>query len=133
CRVDSTEIRRREPVLEPDALIIQDASLLHQVDLFAGLRPRGFMLINTTRDIADLGLDSLAYGVHHYAMHALPATEIAIKHVGRAVPNVPLLAGFAALTGIVRLDSLIKAIEDKFPSALAQRNVLAARESFEIA
>ena len=40
CRIDDKEIRLREPVLEPDALIIQDPTLLHQVDLFKGLRPR---------------------------------------------------------------------------------------------
>src|SRR5207237_6841519 len=41
CRIDSREIRRREPVLEPDAVIIQDPTLLEQVDVFEGLKPRG--------------------------------------------------------------------------------------------
>ena len=41
CRIDDKEIRLREPVLEPDALIIQDQTLLHQVDLFNGLPARG--------------------------------------------------------------------------------------------
>ncbi len=40
CRIDDKEIRLREPVLEPDALIIQDPTLLHQVDLFKGLQAR---------------------------------------------------------------------------------------------
>ena len=41
CRIDDKEIRLREPVLEPDALIVQDPTLLHQVDLFSGLQARG--------------------------------------------------------------------------------------------
>ena len=49
CRFDDKEIRLREPILEPDALIIQDPTLLHQVDLFAGLAHEGYMLINTSR------------------------------------------------------------------------------------
>src|SRR3974377_1022807 len=39
CRIDDKEIRLREPVLDPDSLIIQDSTLLHQVDLFSGLQP----------------------------------------------------------------------------------------------
>ncbi|HEX5337884.1 MAG TPA: 2-oxoacid:acceptor oxidoreductase family protein, partial [Gallionella sp.] len=36
CRIDDKEIRLREPIMEPDAIIIQDSTLLHQVDVFAG-------------------------------------------------------------------------------------------------
>src|SRR5664279_3696139 len=56
CRIDDKEIRQREPVLEPDALIIQDQTLLHQVDLFNGLPARGYILINSARTFAELGL-----------------------------------------------------------------------------
>ena len=56
CRLDDKEIRLREPVTHPDALIIQDPTLLNQVDLFAGLDTRGYLLINTRRKYSDLGL-----------------------------------------------------------------------------
>ncbi len=54
CRIDDKEIRLREPVMKPDALIIQDPTLLHQVDLFAGLAADGYILINTNRSFAEL-------------------------------------------------------------------------------
>jgi pyruvate ferredoxin oxidoreductase gamma subunit len=44
CRIDDREIRSREPVLAPDALIIQDPTLLDDVDLFDGLRAEGCVL-----------------------------------------------------------------------------------------
>jgi pyruvate ferredoxin oxidoreductase gamma subunit len=47
CRIDDKPIRTREPVGHPDALIIQDPTLLHQVEVFSGLLPGSFMLINT--------------------------------------------------------------------------------------
>src|SRR5688572_24999840 len=53
CRIDDREIRLREPVLEPDALIIQDATLLHQVDLFSGLAARGCVLLNSTQSLEE--------------------------------------------------------------------------------
>jgi pyruvate ferredoxin oxidoreductase gamma subunit len=132
CRIDDKEIRLREPVLAPDALIIQDQTLLHQVDLFSGLPARGFVLLNSVRSLEELGLDGFARGVQRYRMCTLPATELALKHVGRAVPNAALLGGFAAITGVVKLQSVLAAIGEKFPPAIAERNVAAATEAFAI-
>jgi pyruvate ferredoxin oxidoreductase gamma subunit len=61
------------------------------------------------------------------------ATELAMKHVGRPVPNVPLLGAFAAITAAITLPSLIAAIRDKFPAAIAEKNVSAATEAFDVA
>ena len=49
CRIADAEIRVREPVASPDALIVQDATLLHQVDVFSGVPPSAYVLINATR------------------------------------------------------------------------------------
>src|SRR5512145_916502 len=86
CRIDDKEIRLREPVLTPDALIVQDATLLHQVDLFNGVPKRGFILINSTDGFDNLGLDGFVRGVQQYRLATIPATELALKHVGRKVP-----------------------------------------------
>ena len=56
CRIADKEIRLREPIMQPDALIIQDPTLLHQIDVFAGLKKNGFILINTTNTFEELGL-----------------------------------------------------------------------------
>ena len=133
CRIDDKEIRLREPVLEPDALIVQDPTLLHQVDLFSGLQARGYILINSTRSFDQLGLGGFARGVGRFRLCSLPATELALKHVGRAVPNAALLGGFAAVTGRIALASVVAAIRQKFPAAVAQKNVAAATEAFEFA
>ena len=47
CRIDDKEIRLREPILEPDALIVQDPTLFKVVDVFQGLKPNGYLLVNT--------------------------------------------------------------------------------------
>jgi pyruvate ferredoxin oxidoreductase gamma subunit len=133
CRIDDKEIRLREPVLEPDALIIQDQTLLHQVDLFNGLPARGYILLNSTKSFDELGLGAFARGVKHYRLCTLPASELALKHVGRPVPNAALLGGFAAITGVITLASVVAAIRQKFPPAVAEKNVAAATEAFAIA
>jgi len=133
CRIDDKEIRLREPVLAPDALIIQDQTLLHQVDLFSGLPVGGYILLNSVRTLDELGLSGFVRGVQHYRMCTLPASELALKHIGRAVPNAALLGGFAAITGVIKLPSVLAAIREKFPSAIAEKNVAAATEAFELA
>ena len=53
--------------------------------------------------------------------------------VGRPVPYAALLGGFAAVTGRIMLASVVSAIRKKFPTAVAERNVAAATEAFELA
>lgn len=132
CRLDDKEIRLREPIMEPDALIIQDPTLLHQVDVFSGLRKDGYILINTTRSFAELGLGDFARDFRPEHLLTVPATELALKHVGRPVPNVPLLGAFAALGGLVSLEAVQAAIRQKFKGAVAQGNIEAAREAYDI-
>ncbi|MBP6854000.1 MAG: 2-oxoacid:acceptor oxidoreductase family protein [Rhodoferax sp.] len=132
CRIDDREIRLREPVLEPDALIIQDPTLLHQVDVFSGLKRGGYILINTTRSFAQLGLGDFVKDFQADHLLTVGATELAMTHVGRPVPNVPMLGAFAALGSWVTLDAVQAAIRQKFTGAVAQGNIDAAREAYDI-
>jgi pyruvate ferredoxin oxidoreductase gamma subunit len=131
CRIDDREIRLREPILAPDVLIVQDPTLLHQVDVFQGLHPDGYVLINSKRSFDELGLADIAGQFRHERLITVPATEIALKHLGRPLPNAVLLGGFAALSGLVSLDSVAHAIRDKFSGKVAQGNVDGAAEAFD--
>jgi pyruvate ferredoxin oxidoreductase gamma subunit len=132
CRIDDKEIRLREPVMEPDALIVQDPTLLHQVDLFNGLHANGYILINSTRSFDELGLGDFARDFHRYRLCTVPATELAMKHVRRPVPNAALLGGFAAISAVVKLESVEAAIRQKFPGEVGEGNVAAARAAFAL-
>jgi pyruvate ferredoxin oxidoreductase gamma subunit len=129
CRIDDREIRLREPIMAPDVLIVQDATLLHQVDVFQGLQPQGYVLINSRRSFDELGLAAVAGRFRHERLLTVPATDIALKHLGRPLPNAVLLGAFAAFSGLVTLEAVAHAIRDKFPAALAERNVAAATEA----
>ena len=132
CRLSDREIRLREPIMEPDALIIQDPTLLHQIDVFAGFKTDGYVLLNSHHSFEELGLNDLIKGRNPAHFCTLPATELGLKHVGRPIPNVPLIAGFAALSGAIRLESVVKAINEKFAGRIAQGNIAAAREAYEM-
>lgn len=131
CRIDEQPIRLREPITDPDALIVQDPTLVHQVDLFAGLGPDGFLVLNTSSTLHALGLGEIALRLDPRRVVTVPATEIAREHAGRPVPNVPLLGAFAALTGEVSLGSVRDAVRERFPAALGEGNVRAAEVAHE--
>ncbi len=130
CRIDDHEIRTREPVMEPDALIIQDPTLLHQVDVFGGCKPDGFILINSAKSFDELGLGEFVEGFRHERLLTVPASELAREHTGRAVANGALLGGFAALTGLISLDAVARAIRERFGAAIAEGNVAAAQAAY---
>ncbi|MFN0280835.1 MAG: 2-oxoacid:acceptor oxidoreductase family protein [Kineosporiaceae bacterium] len=129
CRIADRPIRLREPIVEPDALIVLDATLLHQVDLFAGLRPDGYVLINSPAGFDALGVGALTAGRPVDRLLTVAATEIALRHIGRPVPNTVLLGGFCAISGIVSLESLAAAVRERFGGELADANIAAAREA----
>jgi pyruvate ferredoxin oxidoreductase gamma subunit len=131
CRIDDREIRLREPILAPDVLIVQDPTLLHQVDVFQGLKPDGYVLINSKRTFENLGLAEIARRFRHERLTTVPATEIALKHLGRPLPNAVLLGGFAALSGLITLEAVAHAIGAKFSGKVAAGNIAAATEAYD--
>ncbi|HEU4425621.1 MAG TPA: 2-oxoacid:acceptor oxidoreductase family protein [Pilimelia sp.] len=126
CRLSDRPIRTREPVVSPDCVIIQDATLLDHDGVLGGLRPDGYVLVNSADPAPLLAAHEGAVVV------AVPATELALHHIGRPVPNAALLGGFAALTGRLRLASVLRAIRERFPARLAEGNVAAAQEAYEL-
>ncbi len=129
ARIADTPIRVREPVMSPDALIVQDETLLRAIDVFSGLSPSGYVVINSKFSFAELGLESFASFNSH--MITVPATEIAMEHLGRPVPNAVLLGAFAALTKVVTLKSVQDAISERFSAKLAAGNSAAAAAAYQ--
>jgi pyruvate ferredoxin oxidoreductase gamma subunit len=131
CRIDDKPIRLREPIADPDTVIVQDPTLLHQVDVFGGVDPGAYILINSGRSFGELGLGDFAEGFRRERLLTVPASEIARELLGRPLPGAPLLGGFAALSGLISIDSVAAAIRERFAGAVADGNVAAAERAFE--
>jgi len=116
-RVSDRPILRRNQVLQPAHLIIQDESLLHDEGLTAGLLPGGGILVNSTASSKEIS------EAHGQAIVALPATTMAIETVGRPVPNVALLSAFLTLTGLLSHKALSKALAERFKGEVLENNL----------
>jgi pyruvate ferredoxin oxidoreductase gamma subunit len=132
CRLSERPIRTREPVAAPDALIVLDPTLIHQVDLFDGLDRDAYLLLNSSKTLEELRLGDLADRLRPGRALSIPAGEIARRHVGKPLPNATLLGGFAALTGRLQLAPLQQAIRERFPGPAGEANVDAAAECFHL-
>lgn len=132
CRISDKPIRSREPVAEPDALIIQDSTLLHHVAVFDGLPDSGYVLINSTRSFGELGLEDLRYRLSPERCCTVPATQLALERVGRPLPNAALLGAFAAMTNQVAIEFIERAITERFRGRLGEANASAALAAYDL-
>ena len=132
CRIDKKEVRTREPILEPDAIIIQDPTLFNSLDVFQGLKSDGYVLVNSNKNLEELGVADAVKEIPDKHAYCVPATEIAMKHMGRPMPNAVLLGGFAAMSGQLAFKSVEKAIQSKFSGKIGDGNIAAALAAFDI-
>ena len=89
------------------------------------------MLINSAKSFDQLGLDEFVKGFHRDRLLVVPASSLALTHLGRPLPGAPMLGGFAALIGRVGLDSVLAAINGRFAGPVAEGNAKAARAAFD--
>jgi pyruvate ferredoxin oxidoreductase gamma subunit len=121
-RINDTPIRRRYQVYNPDYVIVLDDTLLDAVDVLSGLKKDGKVIINTKNDL-DLGKDIESYSID--------ATGIALDILGVPIVNTVMLGAFAAATGIVSLDSIIKVTKETFPGKIGEKNAKATQIAYE--
>jgi pyruvate ferredoxin oxidoreductase gamma subunit len=131
CRIGGRPFRPRESVGNPDGLIIQDPTIAQLNDLSVGLGSAGYLLVNSPRSIDELDLGALVAMLRPDRRLTIPATEIAEEHIGLPIPDAPLVGGFAALSGIVSLESVLCSIHERFSGPTGDADVAAARAAFD--
>lgn len=123
-RVDSTPVRLRSQIYEPNYVIIMDATLLRGFNCFSGLNEEGVAILNEKEGIAAPKLKT------KQKIFALPANEIALKTIGRPLGNTALLGAFCAATGELSLDTLLEAIKKRFSGKAQEGNLESAKQGF---
>jgi pyruvate ferredoxin oxidoreductase gamma subunit len=124
-RFSDEKIRLRSQIYEPDYIIVQDSTLIHDVDVFAGMTTGGIAIINTEKN----DKYNLPEGVK---LITIDATKIAIEEIGLPITNTTLMGAFAAASGEITLEALEGAIRDRFNGKLADTNVAAAKRAYSM-
>ena len=124
-RIDDKRVRERELVHNPDISIVLDPLLAKQQAVVNNLVPGGLVLLNT----ADLPENVKLGG--DFRVATVDATSIALDTLGRPITNTAILGAFAKVTGLIKLESLEKAVKKHFFGQLGNRNVEAIKRSYE--
>ena len=130
CRIDDRPIRVREPITTPDAVIVQDPTVLGLPGTVTGLAAGAYLIVNSARSCAEFMRGPWAAELTTQSVHVMPAGEIAREHLGRPLPNAALLGAFAAITRQLSFAAVEHAIREAFAGAVADANVAAARAAF---
>ena len=123
CRLSDRPIRTRSQVHAPDYVIVQDATIISEVDVAEGLKQTGSILINTDKSVADLGLEK-SNAV------TISADELARRILGRPIINTALLGTFAGFSRELSLEAALNAVRSKFPGELGEKNAQVVEESY---
>jgi pyruvate ferredoxin oxidoreductase gamma subunit len=120
-RIADHKVRSRSQIYEPDYLIIQDNTLIGAIDVLAGLKPDGMVLVDT-----ELRLKTTA------EVKTIPATKIALETIGRAVQNTTLMGAFSGITGLISVEAMIKSVKERFPGELGEKNAQAIKKAYDL-
>ncbi len=128
ARVDDAKIWIHSEVYTPDCVIVLHPILYKQVDVTAGLKQGGWIVINSSQLPSSLPFPP------HFNVAAVDASAIAIKHKlgARTEPlvNTAILGAFARVTGVLGIEALAETIRETV-RVKGEANEAAAREAFE--
>lgn len=117
-RISNTPITIHSNIYYPDFVVVVDDTLLESVDVTAGLKNDGGIIINTTKtdeEIKNLLKD------YKGSIYTIDAKKISLEALGKYFPNVPMLAGIVKISGVMTDEELIKDMEGSFKHKFAKK------------
>ena len=117
-RIGNTPIRIHSNIYEPDYVVVVDDSLLEAVDVTAGLKPDGAIVINTTKSGKELKTLLNGYSGDVYT---IDARKISLETLGKYFPNTPMLAAIVKVSGVIEEKDFLADMEGSFKHKFAKK------------
>jgi 2-oxoacid:acceptor oxidoreductase gamma subunit (pyruvate/2-ketoisovalerate family) len=127
-RISDEPIRLHCSVYNPGLAIVMDPTLLATVPVTKGLGKEGILIVNSPKDPKTMKQElKMAEGT----VWTVPATDIAMRILGRLITNTAMLGVAARATNIVKMESIEKAVKERFPGPLAEKNMGVIKEAYK--
>jgi 2-oxoacid:acceptor oxidoreductase gamma subunit (pyruvate/2-ketoisovalerate family) len=127
-RISDEPIRLHCAVYNPQVAAVMDQTLLATVPVTKGLGKTGILIINTPKEPKTIKEElKMTEG----NVWTVPATDIAMRILGRAITNTAMLGVVTRATGIVKMESIEKAVKERFPEPLAEKNMGVIKEAYK--
>ena len=110
-RMDTAPIRIHSNIYEPDFVVVVDETLAKTVDVTAGLKKNGAIIINTAQEPTDV---RKMFGAFPGDIYAIDARDISERNIGKNLPNTPLLAAVVKASGIMQEEEFLENMKSSF-------------------
>ena len=117
-RISDSEIRIHSNIYEPDYVVVVDDTLLEAVDVTAGLKETGAIVINTIKTAEELKPLLNGYSGKVYTIDARKVSEEAL---GKYFPNTPMLAAIVKVSGIMSEEEFVADMKESFKHKFAKK------------
>lgn len=127
-RISDKPIRLHCAVYNPDLAIVMDPTLMATVPVTKGLGENGVLIVNSPKEPKQLKKE---LKMKEGTVWTVSATDLAMKILGRAITNTAMLGAVTQATKIVKMDSIKKALYERFPETLAEKNMGVIKEAYQ--
>jgi len=117
-RISSTPITLHSNIYEPDYVVVVDDTLLESVDVTAGLKDSGAIIINTTKEATELLPKLKGY---KGSVYTIDARKVSMETLGKYFPNTPMLAAIVNVSGIMSDEDFLNDMQGSFKHKFAKK------------
>ena len=117
-RISDMPIRIHSNIYEPDYVVVVDDTLLESVDVTAGLKKNGAIVINTTKSSEELKKLLKEYEGEIYT---IDARKVSMETLGKYFPNTPMLAAIVKVSKIMKEEDFLNDMEGSFKHKFAKK------------
>jgi pyruvate ferredoxin oxidoreductase gamma subunit len=117
-RISDNKIRIHSNIYEPDYVVVVDESLIKDVDVAAGLKKDGAILVNTQKEPAEIKKQLKGFEGKVYTVDAM---TISIDALGKYFPNTPMLGAIVKVSGVMTEEEFIASMEESFKHKFASK------------
>ncbi len=117
-RISTSPIRLHSNIYEPDYVVVVDDTLLDSVDVTAGLKETGAIVINTTKHAKNI--KPLLKG-YKGKIYTIDARKISEETLGKYFPNTPMLAAIVKVSNIMTEEEFLNDMKTSFKHKFAKK------------
>jgi len=117
-RISKDVIRVHSNIYDPDYVVVVDETLLESVDVTAGLKKEGAIIINTKKDKEEI--IPLLKG-YEGKVFTIDAAKISVEYLGKNIPNTPMLAAVVAVSDVMPREQFISEMEGSYKHKFAKK------------
>ena len=124
-KISKEKIYDLSPITTPDMVVVLDHSLLEEVDVTAGLKEGGLIVLNTPKSLGSYDFGGMKLAVSDVTSHGVEAG------LPQGIVNSGIIGTFSKASGLVDMDTLVPAIENEFTGKRPENNSSAAKLAYD--